>query len=459
LLTLFCYFSAEPLEIKVFDDWTVVSPGEWIEEKPLRLSFTVTSPEVIAVVTVGTIPKLMSYGNKFTANLDAQRQGASRESKAFRVTRTPKPENPLSAVAEAMLHSARSRFKEAESGFSHVITQYMSLRLDSLRLVVFPRTMDDLEIAQFVARDVTARLDRSVQWEALPGKRDLHLSFSSMTISKFSGLGHPQSVDLLDVREWLTSLLRNAPEAIIVGLPSMTMHMVSEETVDRLATNLVYDFHSVFVRREGMRDVEDIYITLNVALYSWLTLLRKNLTREMDQVKATTDWRALLNTTPSGSALGRKKVPSALNLLEPPKSPMVPDSANRAFSPFSPTTALRSTFPDHSGLSSPPVSPDEQTTPRPQPFPSIGAVTKQSKKPAIVYQPRSRHIERLTMRQLGEATPDVMHPFFMKKAGFNLEDSLPQYVNEYATAPLEEAMEVLFKLYSRQLLAGTAYRR
>ena len=56
------------------------------------------------------------------------------------------------------------------------------------------------------------------------------------------------------------------------------------------------------------------------------------------------------------------------------------------------------------------------------------------------------------MRQLGEATPDVMHPFFMKKAGFNLEDSLPQYVHEYATVPLEEIMDVLFKLYSQQLL-------
>jgi len=55
------------------------------------------------------------------------------------------------------------------------------------------------------------------------------------------------------------------------------------------------------------------------------------------------------------------------------------------------------------------------------------------------------------MRQLGEATPDVMHPFFMKKAGFNLEDSLPQYVNEYAISPLEEIMEFLLKMYSRQL--------
>lgn len=72
----------------------------------------------------------------------------------------------------------------------------------------------------------------------------------------------------------------------------------------------------------------------------------------------------------------------------------------------------------------------------------------------LTYEPHDRKIERLTMRQLGEATPDVMHPFFMKKAGFNLEDSLPQYVHEYATMPTEEIMKALLKLYSKQLTRG-----
>lgn len=454
--------SAEPLEVEIFDDWSVISPETRAEDRPLRLSFTVVSPEIVVVATVGTIPKLLTYANKFTANMDAQRQGASRESKTFRVTRTPKPENPLSAVAEAMLHSARSRFKEAESGLSYVIMQHMSLRLNLLRLAVFPRTMHDLEIAQFIGRDVRARLDRVVESESTPGKRDLHLSFSSMTTSKFTGLGHPQTTELVDGREWLMSLLKNAPEAIIVGLPSMKMHMVSEEKVDDLTTNLIYDFHSEFVRREGMRDFEDIYITLNVSLYSWLTILRKNLTREMDQVKATTDWRALLNTNATTGPATRKKPPEPLAIVEPPSassrsatSPQPP----RTFSPFSPTTAL----PRGDTLS--PVSSSTSSTspfspgPGPQAFPSMETqVGKLPKRSGITYQPRERHIERLTMRQLGEATPDVMHPFFMKKAGFNLEDSLPQYVNEYATAPLEEIMEVLLKLYSRQLLAGNKPR-
>ncbi|GLB37483.1 putative fermentation associated protein [Lyophyllum shimeji] len=451
------HYRAEPLEVKIFDDWPVVGRRD-AEKKPLQLSFTVVSPEIVAVVTVGTIPKLLGYVNKFKVNLDAQRSGASRESKTFRVTRTPKPDNPLSAVAEAMLHSARSRFKEAENELSYVIMQHMSLRLDYLRLVVFPRTMDDLEIAQFIGRDVRARLDRLVESGPTAGKRDLILSFSSMTISKFTGLGHPQTSDLTDGREWLASLLNGAPEAIIVGLPSMTMHMISEEKVEDSTTTLVYDFHSKFVRREGDRELKDIYITLNVSLYSWLTILRKNLTREMEQVKASTDWRALLNNTSSQAAAPRKKVPEPLSLtVTSPPSSTAPSPANKPFSPFSPTTALRSSTGGPFGTLSPtsrPTSSRYPLSPEFQDFPSMETpVAKPARNSALLYQPRSRHIERLTMRQLGEATPDVMHPFFTKKAGFNLEDSLPQYVNEYATTPLEEIMEVLLKLYSRQLLS------
>lgn len=442
--------SAEPLEIKIFDDWSMPVAQPNAETKPLRLSFTVKSPDIVAVATVGTIPKLLAYVNKFKANLDAQRRGASRESKAFRVTRTPKPDNPLSAVAEAILVSARSRFKEAENDLIYVIMQHMSLELESLRLVVFPRTMGDLEIVHFLGRDVKAQLNRLVESAPVVGKRDLLLSFSSMNISKFTGLGHPQTYELSDGRKWLASLLHGASEATIVGLPSMTMHMVSEEKVEDTVTTLVYDFHSRFVRQGNSREYHDIYITLNVALYSWLTVLRKNLTREMEQVKASTDWRVLLNTTSAQVGGVKKKGLEPLSL----RSTTEPSPLKRPFSPA--TTALRGDSTELLSAASSTLSTPRSSSPGLQSFPLMQSrAAKPAKQAGIVYKPRSRHIERLTMRQLGEATPDVMHPFFMKKAGFNLEDSLPQYVNEYATTPLEEIMEVLLKLYSRQLLSNS----
>ena len=471
-----CSFSAKPLEVEIFDDWSIVHTDVDGELRPLQLSFTITSAEVVAVVAVGTVPKLLAYISKFKANLDAQRQGAFRESQTFRVTRNPKPENALSAVAEAMIHSARDRLLEAEAGFSYMIQQHMSLHLDLLRLIVFPRTMDDVEIAQFIGRDVRARLDRCVGLETSSTHRDMLLSFSSMIISKYTQVGRPNpptGSEAPDVREWVAALLKDAAEAIIVGLPSMTMSMVSEETIEESASNLVYDFHSEFIRREGMKAFEDIYITLNMSLYAWLTVLRKNLTREMDQVRSTEVWRTSMGNTPATSpALGsfKKRVPESLSLVDSPRSPNVPSGSTFHLSTSGPSSARfgwleqgRSPTPVRELLS--PISPRDVLSPisipaSPVPFPSGKAVAEptvsqsSSKKPELIYHPRNRHIERLTMRQLGEATPDVMHPFFMKKAGFNLEDSLPQYVNEYAIGPIEEIMEFLLKLYSRQLIKG-----
>ncbi|KAF7321613.1 hypothetical protein MKEN_00682400 [Mycena kentingensis (nom. inval.)] len=416
------YYRAEPLEVDIFDDWSEVDSAD----RTLRLAASVASPEVVAVVTIGTIPKMLSYANKFKANLEAQHEGASRESKTFHLSRIPNPEKPLSAVAEAMLLSAKSRFKEAtDAGLEHVVKQSLRLRLGMLRLVVFPRTMGDLEMAQFVGSEVGARLERLVKADT-PPHRDLRLSFAYMTISRFTQLGHllPPSI-LANGYEWMSSLTKDAVEAIIVGLPSMEIHMVSDENSDTKA--LEYDFDSRF-NRQGARNFEDIYISLNVSLYSWLTLLRKNLTREMDQVKATAEWRtSVASAAPTGY---RRKAPDNIQIQSEPVRTMRP-----------PVKSATLAHPIE--IKSPTLKPDGDAPSSPT---TVGA--------ELSYQPRKRQIQRLTMRQLGEATPDVMHPFFMKKAGFNLEDSFPQYVNEYATRPLEEIiMEGLLKVYTRQLLA------
>ncbi|KAH7927135.1 hypothetical protein BV22DRAFT_1193843 [Leucogyrophana mollusca] len=468
-------YRAEPVEIEIHDDWSLVSTAAGGKDRPLLVAFTVTGTEIVVIATIATIPKLLLYANKFKANVDAQREGASRESAAFRVTQSPKPDNPLSEVASAMLHSARNRFREAEVELSYVIRQHMSFRLNSLRLILFPRTMADVELAQFVGNDVHASLDRIVT-DGLPSWREVHLSFTNMMISKFSQ--HHQFLPLTTSapsdRAWLDSIFKNTAEAIIVGLPSMKMHMITEEFVEELSTYLDYDFFSEFARHEGDKNLEDIYITLNVSLYSWLTGLRKNLSREMDQAQGTLDWR----NTPAGNTpvlSSRRKAAESTHILdvvkehatdvESPRGASLPVSTAQSnflgktpplgftvpstLAPLTLTTSRSSSTPAESAsrpLKTAPQGPAETDSNNAVPPTTSGKNTN-----VIVYRPRERRIERLTMRQLGEATPDVMHPFFMKKAGFNLEDSLPQYVHEYATIPLEEIMEALLKLYSKQL--------
>ena len=415
-------------------------------ERRLRLSFTVFGKEVVLIATVETVPQLVSYANKFSANLEAQREGALRESKAFRISASPKPDNPLSDVANAIFQSARSKFRETEDVLTYIIRQQMSLRLDTLRLIVFPRTMHDHEMVHFLGSNVHAKLDRVVESENSTPKRDLQLSFTSLTISKLNQTRYSSNTAKDDetANVYILDLIRHSQEAIIFGLPSMKIKMVTEEEKGPGLKKICYDFASEFIRRDGMANAEDIFITLNVALYSWLTILRKNFTKEMNQVQAAVERPT---TTPNLMKKAMKTVDS-IGILDDLGIPSIAVSSETL--PFPPAST------PVEGLPSAPLSasatrsftPSQFSVPTP-PLPQAG--TSSSASNGIEYIPQRTSIDKLTMRQLGEATPDVMHPFFMKKAGFNLEESLPQYVHEYATLPTEEIMKALLRLYSKQL--------
>ena len=454
------------------------------EHRNVRLTFTVKGTDVTAIISTSTVPKLVAYGNKFQATLEAQKEGARSESRAFRLVNAPKPDNPLSEVANAMFSSARSRLME-EPGFSGVIGQRLSLKLRTLRLVVFPRTMTDTELAQFIGSNLHACLDRVVESETLPPARDLKLSFTSISVSKITSLNYTlaakQSTPLTQCQEWLSLLTANASQATIFSLPSMAMQMHSDETVEDGVRVLPYDFTSKFTNAAGVRE-EDIYITLNMSLYSWLTLLRKTFTREMDQVQASADVRASASL-PHTAMPRRSKALEPLKIDKdgtsakgrmsspPPFSPskqraslshtkstpsrfsvISPTSAEFVISPASPTSQA-STSASSTAIKFPTTSSPVEDKPSKQSRPPSPGLPSSKKTAGLTYRPRQRTIERLTLRQLGEATPDVMHPFFMKTAGFSLEDSLPQYVHEYATMPTEEIMKALLKLYSKQLKA------
>jgi hypothetical protein len=459
-----------------------MSPHVAVLDRLLRLSFVVSGTELIAVGSVGTIPKLYSYGSRFQANLQAQREGAARESKAFRIAQSPKPDNPLSAFANAMLQTARTRLREKEDNLSYAVHQRMQFSLGSLKLVVFPRTMEDNEMASFSANELRADLDLIVESNDLPAKRKLLLAFSGMSASRVGPLHHrmvPNDVRT-DVRKWLDALRKDMPISTIFELPAMDMDMETEE----IGGVLEYNFESRFAQRSKLpARREDIFITLNVALYSWLTVLRKNLAREMSQTQEPLDRRSAVGlpaATPSGVSTPRRRrtitesptpdigFPATTSPQASPRQRGLTHSdatveRHRKSTLSMSAMQIRSdtlgppisfAMPSHGSMTllplDVPTAAPSSTNVQPPPSP-IAPSSSSGQPPSLVYQPRRRHIERLQMRQLGEATPDVMHPFFTKKAGFSLEDALPQYVHEYATMPIEEITRALLKLYSRQL--------
>jgi hypothetical protein len=446
-------------------------------------------------MTILAIPKLVIYVGKFFANLDAQREGASRESSVFRATRLPKPENALSEVATAMFQTARSRLKESES-LTYIIEQHIQLTMDQIVFVLLPRSQSDNELARFITKDVKAELQRTVVPNGPPADRNLLLSLASMSISQ---LIRPTFDHRVAEREFDTLVDPSRPstvvENIIFALPAMVMRMVVNEDAHDGRKSLIYDFDSSFVRKEGQKSLDNINISFNIALYSWLTTLHKTFTREMKRAQDAADARSGFPTSPQMHSPGRFNSPEAI----------LPPSISDSPVPTRPTTPTRDTGKVvERGLLSPRKAPSRLDPISTSPFPARSSPTSNNatspimKQPSssnsailpaikvkipdtdktdaraglpgnteephsatksrdgaeLVYKPRNRRIERLTVRQLGEATPDVMHPFFTRKAGFNLEEALPQYVHEYATLPLEEIMKALVKLYSRQLRIG-----
>ena len=467
--------SAEPLKASIYDDWPAENLASPVRNRQLKLYFTVSGTKVVAMMTIMAIPKLLMYAGKFMANLDAQREGASRESSAFRSTRLSKPDNALSEVANAMLQSARVKLKETES-LSYAIAQHMKLKLDELVFVLLPRSQGDTESARFVGRDVMAQLGREVQPDGHPIHRDLRLSLSHMSISQLLKQGFDPSLPGQEF-DVFTTIGRTfgGVENIIFSLPAIDMNMITDEDIQDDLRILPYDFESTFIRHEGQKGIENIYISLNISLYSWLTILRKTFARELKRAQEGPDWKTG-NVSPSATFaprmastdVGREKniwhgnrASSPRRSISLERTPAISRSRSMGSRAMVTAPSIGLSESTESLMTGSPVLPDSHNQPV-NTFGSLDATPERRisvdvplrKSAELVYKVRNRKIERLTVRQLGEATPDVMHPFFTKRAGFNLEESLPQYVHEYATLPIEEIMKALVKIYSKQLRIG-----
>ena len=481
--------SAEPLDASVYDDWSILNSSDSIRDRQLELYFSIVGSRVIAMMTIMAIPKLVMYAGKFRANLEAQREGAARESAAFRAKRLPKPDNALSEVANAMFQTARSKLKETES-LSYAIGQHMKLQLSELVFVVLPRSQGDSELARFIGRNVMAQLHRTVHHSGEASHRDLQLSLSHIAISQLLKPGFDPRLPNQDFDVLTAGASFTGTENVIFSLPAMDMRMISDQSSGEDGKVLPYDFVSKFVRQEGVRG-DKISISLNISLYSWLTVLRKTLTRELKRAQDRSDWRTTVVSPPNMAVprLASPDLPSQSFSLA--FEDVISSSGSQSLStasgsrPSSPTRSksMESSLPTrkssrrgsqnlelsplitdvlgaskrstedgtssaraqtHTRQTSTSGDPAEKAAP-----PESAGPSKKGKE--IVYNMRTRKIERLTVRQLGEATPDVMHPFFTRRAGFNLEESLPQYVHEYATLPIEEIMKALVKVYSKQL--------
>ncbi|KZS98640.1 hypothetical protein SISNIDRAFT_422603, partial [Sistotremastrum niveocremeum HHB9708] len=424
------HYHAEPVKVSVYDDLAKVLSSSDISDRELELDFNVSGGKIIAMATVSAIPRLLTLTHKMRDLIAEQREGAAKESMAFRITQLPKPKNPLTAVASAMIKSARSRFSELDNIAGYTMFQRLRFDLAGLRLVIFNRSPSDHEAALFTGTDIHADLLHITSSDEKPSRNNLRLALSAMRITKAIHLNHSvaQAADST-AGKWLSAVLKGSTESIIFHLPSLEVNMASEElqAKDGEKPTLLYDFQSKFLRRSeayipGFQPGNDADISLDISLYLWLAEFRSRLAAEIAAARPP----SFVSNVP------RQKMSAEDDTQEKPSSGAAPMSNRTLTTGFMAGTSQAS-------LQLPGLNLDKSER-----------VSRFSSSNIMNYEARSRDIMRPTIQQLGEATPDILHPFFSKRAGFSIEAQLPVYIHEYATMPLQELVSGLLKVYSRQ---------
>ncbi|KAG9100753.1 hypothetical protein FS749_013050 [Ceratobasidium sp. UAMH 11750] len=416
------HFHADPLHVTVFDDWSKVTPEIPIREREVLLQFNIQAGDILAYASTATIPKMITVGGKLSALIKAQKQGAARESNAFRASQMPKPDTALSEVAAAMLQSARSRFKETET-FQFAIIQRLTLSIRTLRLAVPPVTQQRSELALFSARQVNGELHRTIRPHE-PPCRDLQLRLGAFSIRGVAQHSTPNMQ--MTVRE------------ILAGFPHGTRLFLFPDTRISMQTTqkdhkISYSFAINLADR--LAGEKGIYVALSFASWNWLLGIKRRF--ETDLEAALAEAAASGKDTPP--ARRRKTIDT-----DPGLSSAEEEGTRSVY--HSPMMTPRSQTP----TGSTPASPRGATMPiHTSASANIISIEPIRGSRGLEYEESTSQvsIDAPTLEVLGRATPDISNTPTFK----GLKKALPTWVHEYTTLPIEEIMNVLLEVYSKQL--------
>ncbi|QRV79612.1 fermentation-like protein [Ceratobasidium sp. AG-Ba] len=415
------HFHADPLYVTIFDDWSKVTPKIPINEREVLLEFNIQAGDILAYASTATIPKMITVGGKLAALIKAQKQGAARESNAFRASQMPKPDTALSEVAAAMLQSARSRFKETET-FQFAIIQRLTLSIETLRLAVPPVTQQRSELALFSARKVNGELHRTIRPHE-PPCRNLHLRLGAFSIR---GVPQPNIPNMEMVAKEILDAFPYGTRLFL--FPDTQISMQTTQRDHKVSYNFAINLADRLAGEKG------IYVALSFASWNWLLGIKRKFETDLEA--------ALAEAATSGKdtpPIRRRKTIDT----DPGLSSAEEEGIRSVY--HSPMMTPRSQTP----TGSTPASPRGATMPITISGANVISVQPIRGSRGLEYEESTSQvsIDAPTLEVLGRATPDISNTPTFK----GLKKALPTWVHEYTTLPIEEIMNVLLEVYSKQL--------
>ncbi|KAG8914693.1 hypothetical protein FRC00_011419 [Tulasnella sp. 408] len=395
-------FRADPMELQVKDGYADPSSGDG-----LRLDFAVEGGTVRLIGVPQAASLLIDTAANVKKLIRNQKEGAARDSSAFRTTLNPKPTNPLSEVAAAMISSARSRFQEEEI-FDFTIVQHMRVDVKSLQLAF----VDGGRTFHLQANDINAQLLRHLRTEASETRRDLHLALGSLVVLSFPALKELGAIETVP---------RNATK--VFTFP----HLIIEMKSSILASHreLVYEFDCNFPAQDREGSQTKLYLLLDLSEHGILVAKTKDLIARVKRSlenrefkRRDGDWwdqPLRSNTSPESGSVSPKAI-SSRNSLPP-------------------------------ALASPILETDE-----PEPLPHSDE-TKDDASSAdsepIIYVEKRCSINSPEFQQFDKNA--IRMETIENMLGISSRTDLPPKVHEYATIPIEGIMKLLLKIYAQRL--------
>lgn len=410
---------SDPLEATVHDAWGQDSIDE-PNDSQVRLSFSVLGGNLRTAARVMTASELIRLGGRVSALIQEQKDGAARESKVFAATRVPKPQNPLSQVASAMIQSARSKLKETEQ-LDILVIQHINLEIDQLRLGIFNET--DTRMTQFEADGVHGELVRHIRWGETSPERDLRLALLSFEV---------RNGDVPHQDKWLEFL----SGAKVFTMPEMVITMASKEFSDQ--NRLDYRFKSTFPREPSaprLGGQRTLYIALDFHKYEQLMAMQSAFKDAIEKA---------LSEIGQTSAK-RPRAPSVVSVTKTRDLPAIAELQEGKTTLGEIMEDLDNQVKENEdameGVVGDAVETDVSTAP------DLSTIKVGMR--GLTYHCLSRTIETPKLHQLGAASPDL--ETFKQWTNISIKDSLPVWIHEYATVPIEQLMKVLLEVYIKQL--------
>ncbi|WWC90151.1 uncharacterized protein L201_005084 [Kwoniella dendrophila CBS 6074] len=287
-------FQLEPAVVRLSDDWEAFNKDP---NSPIELSFTVKTGVFRALARLLAIPSLLNKVYSITNTFDSQERVASHRSNIYKKSKLRKSSEP-SPMAAAIMHTARKTghstnndksISNNDSGVATItgndsdnnhnnnirISQTMKFELAGIELGLFNAPITDENRGDYYSFQIgkcQSDLSKSTTntKDNLP-LRNLKLLVSSVRWDTADGpKAARDSAGIKSIKEILESALKHGKREI-ASVPEMHMTMISEEETRTKPRILLHDFDLVW--GEGYGDIailpyffEQAYKTLDAFL-------------------------------------------------------------------------------------------------------------------------------------------------------------------------------------------------